>query len=74
MAKIDFNDHIDDMMQRLMSENLSDKELDKEIARSKALCGIVDRKIEHNKTVISAMALVARGDVKIEDVETKLLS
>jgi hypothetical protein len=72
MAKIDFNDHIDDMMQRLMSENLTDLQLAKEINRSKALCGMVDRKIEHNKTVISAMGLVSRGEVKI-DIESKLL-
>ena len=74
MAKIDFNDHMDDMMQRLMSEDLNHEQLSKEIARSKALCTIVDRKIAHNKTVISAMELVAKGDVKIDFVETKLLS
>jgi len=74
MAKIDFNDHIDDMMQRLMSEDLTDEQLAKEINRSKALCQIVDRKIEHNKTVISAMGMVARGDVKLEFVEAKLLT
>jgi hypothetical protein len=71
--KIDFNDHIDDMMQRLMSEDLTEQQLQIEISRSKALCSIVDRKIEHNKTVISAMALVARGDVKLDVVESKLL-
>lgn len=74
MAKIDFNDHIDDMMQRLMSEDLTDEQLAKEISRSKALCGIVDRKIEHNKTVITAMALVARSEVKLDEVQAKLLN
>jgi hypothetical protein len=73
MAKVNFNDHLDDMMERLMDEKLSIKDLDKEINRSKAICQIADRKLEHNKSIINAMSLVSKGEMKLELIETKLL-
>lgn len=66
MSKLNFNDHLDDMMERLMNESLTDNELELEVKRSKALCQIADKKIAHNKTVIDALSLVSSGDVKAE--------
>ena len=66
MSKINFNDHLDDMMERLMNEDLSAEDLDIELKRSKALCQVADRKIEHNKTVILALKMVSNGDMKGE--------
>ena len=62
MAKINFNDHIDDMMERLMNEDLSAEDLDKEIKRSKALCLLAEKKIEDRKVAVMAMQVVGNVD------------
>ena len=49
MSKLNFNDHLDDMMQRLMDESLTSEQLELELKRSKALCQIADKKIEDKK-------------------------
>lgn len=64
MSKINFNDHLDDMMERLMDENLSADQLELELKRSKALCQIADKKIEDKK--ITVMALEAVGNIDFE--------
>ncbi len=64
MAKVNFNDHLDDMMQRLMDENLTPDQLELELKRSKALCQIADKKIEDKK--VTVMALEAVGNMDFE--------
>ena len=61
------------MMERLMNEDLSIEDLDKELKRSKALCQVADRKIEHNKTVILALKMVSAGDIKSELLNDDLM-
>lgn len=73
MSKISFNDHLDDMMERLMSEDITPEQLEKEVKRSKALCQVADRKIEHNKTVIMALKLVSAGEVKKDMLNDDLM-
>lgn len=66
MTKLNFNDHLDDMMERLMEEDITPQDLEKEVKRAKALCQLADRKIKHNETVIKAAQLISSGDVKTE--------
>lgn len=62
MAKITFNDHLDDMMQRLMNDDLTADQLELELKRSKALCQIADKKIEDKKVTVSALEAVGNID------------
>ena len=62
MAKVNFNDHLDDMMQRLMDENLTADQLELELKRSKALCQIADKKIEDKKVTVLALEAVGNMD------------
>lgn len=64
MANLNFNDHLDDMMQRLMNEDLTPDQLELELKRSKALCQIADKKIEDKK--VTVMALEAVGNIDFE--------
>ena len=64
MGNITFNDHLDDMMQRLMKDDLTAEELELELKRSKALCQIADKKIEDKK--VTVMALEAVGNIDFE--------
>lgn len=64
MGNINFNDHLDDMMQRLMDEKLTPDQLELEIKRGKALSMLVDRKIEDKK--VTVMALEAVGNIDFE--------
>lgn len=73
MSKINFNDHLDDMMDRLMNEDITTNDLEKEVKRSKALCQVADRKIAHNKTVIIALKMVSAGDIKSELLNEDLI-
>jgi len=70
MTKLNFNDHLDDMMERLMDEDIKPEDLDKEVKRAKALCQLADRKIKHNETVIKAAQLISSGEVKTEFLKT----
>ena len=63
MSKLSFNDHLDDMMERLMSEDISKEQLEIEVKRSKALCQIADKKIEDRKIMLQAMKMVSNGDI-----------
>lgn len=64
MSKITFNDHLDDMMERLMSEDLQPGDLDLEIRRSKALCQIAAAKIEDKKAGLEFVRLMSQGEIK----------
>lgn len=61
--KVTFNDHLDDMMERLMAEDLKPEELENEIKRSKALCQIAATKIEDKKTELKFVELMSQGDL-----------
>lgn len=63
MSKINFNDHLDDMMERLMNEDLTTEELDNEVRRSKARCQIAGKKIENNKLIIQAAKMISNGEI-----------
>lgn len=72
MAKLTFNDHLDDMMERLMNEDITPEELEKEVRRSKALCQIAEKKIEHNKVIVNAAVLISKGEIKTDVVKDVL--
>lgn len=78
MSKINFNDHLDDMMERLMSEDLTTEQLENEVRRSKAICHIASIKIENNKLMIQAAKMLTDGDIDKRyisgDVENMSLS
>jgi len=78
MSKVNFNDHLDDMMERLMNEDLTIEQLEIEVKRSKALCQIADKKIENNKLIIQAAKMLTDGDIDKRyisgDVENMSLS
>ena len=63
MSKLNFNDHLDDMMERLMNEDISQEQLEIEVKRSKALCQIADKKIADRKIMLQAMKMVSNGDI-----------
>ena len=63
MPKLTFNDHIDDMMERLMNEDLKPEQLDHEIKRGKALCQLAATKIEDKKTELKFVELMSQGDM-----------
>lgn len=73
MSKVTFNDHLDDMMERLMDEKLESDDLELEIKRSKALCQIADKKIESQKSELEFVRLISSGDIKQEFVPTSFL-
>jgi len=69
MGKISYNDHLDDMMERLMDEDISEQELELEIKRAKALCLIAEKKIAHEKNVINAVRVMSDGLIDKSDLK-----
>lgn len=63
MSKVTFNDHLDDMMERLMNEDLSPEQLDMEIKRSKAVCQVAEKKIADRKVLADVMTALSSGDI-----------
>lgn len=63
MSKLTFNDHLDDMMERLMNEDLSSDQLELELKRSKALCQIADKKIEDKKVALEFVQAISSGEI-----------
>lgn len=64
MSKINFNDHLDDMMERLMNEDITAEQLELEIKRSKAICQVVEKKIESQKVLVDVMVALSSGDIE----------
>ena len=54
---VDLNNHLFEQMERLNDEDLKGEELEKEIARSKAIAGIADKIIENANLGLSATKL-----------------
>lgn len=73
MPKLTFNDHIDDMMERLMNEDLKPDQLDHEIKRGKALCQLAATKIEDKKTELKFIELVSNGDLNEKFIPVSFL-
>jgi|GEM_PF-3798432 len=63
MSTLTFNDHLDDMMERLMNEDLSSEQLELELKRSKALCQIADKKIQDKKIALEFVEAVSQGQI-----------
>lgn len=63
MSKLTFNDHLDDMMERLMNEDISADDLELELKRSKALCQIAEKKIQDKKLALDFAEAVANGRI-----------
>lgn len=63
MSKLTFNDHLDDMMERLMNEDISAEDLELELKRSKALCQIAEKKIQDKKLALDFAEAVANGRI-----------
>lgn len=63
MSNLTFNDHLDDMMERLMNEDLSSEQLEIELKRSKALCQIADKKIQDKKIALEFVEAVSQGQI-----------
>ena len=61
MKRVTFDDHLDDMLERLMNENLSEEELDIEIKRSRAMSKIIDHKIEDKRISLEFVKAVSNG-------------
>jgi len=69
MAKLHFTDHLDDMMERLMNEDLSGDNLKNEIDRAKALAQLTAQKINHDKNIINAVKIVSDGSASKDDLK-----
>lgn len=74
MSKLTFNDHLDDMMERLMNEDLKPEELENEIKRGKALCQLAAAKIEDKKTELKFVELVTTGQINAQMVPSSFIS
>ena len=70
MSKLTFNDHLDDMMERLMNEDLKPEELENEIKRGKALCQLAAAKIEDKKTELKFVELMSQGSINEKFIPT----
>lgn len=60
----DVNDHLIAQLENLRNDNMSKEELQIEIDRSKAICGIAQAINENAKTVLAAIELTSEiGDI-----------
>lgn len=73
MAKITLNDHLDDMMERLMSEDISSENLEKEIKRAEALCNVAAMKIEDKKVGVQFVRYMSQGQISPNMIPTSLV-
>lgn len=58
MAKLTIDDHLDDMMERLMNEEQPEA-LANELRRSKGLCELAKTRIESDKNKLKAIEVMA---------------
>lgn len=68
---VDLNNHLFEQMERLNDEELKGEELEKEIARSKAIASIADKIIENANLGLSATKLkveYGRGEVALPEM------
>lgn len=73
MAKLTLNDHLDDMMERLMSEDLCETDLDIEIKRAEALCNVAAMKIEDKKVGVQFVRYMSQGQINANMLPSSLI-
>lgn len=64
----DLNNHLFAQIERLGDEELNDEQLDREIARSKAITQVADAIIESNRVTIEAMSVLQKAGVDISNM------
>lgn len=64
----DLNDHLFAQLERLGDEEITGEDLDKEVARAKAISGIAGQLIKSNKLTLDAMKMIANGSVGKNDM------
>ncbi len=62
--------HLTDMLDRLMNEDLSSEELKLEVTRAKAVAEIATRKIENGKLILQAISTLNKGEAYLPEVKT----
>ena len=62
MSKLTLNDHIDEQLERLRNEDLSEEKLALEISRTKAICQLAHAKIENQKSIVQAVSILVEKD------------
>ena len=72
MSRINMNDHLDDMMERIMNEDITAKELELETSRAKSLCKIAEVKLKKEKNIIEAVKLASSGKLT-KNIQRQLL-
>lgn len=63
MKTLNFNNYLDEIMERLMKEDITTDDLEKEIRISKAVCQIAEKKIADKKINLEAIKLLSNGDI-----------
>ncbi len=61
--------HLTDMLDRLMNKDLTSEELKLEVTREKAVAEIATRKIENSKVMLQAVKIVSEADAYMPQVE-----
>ena len=61
--------HLTDMLDRLMNEDLTSEQLKLEVTRAKAVAEIATRKIENSKVMLQAVKVVSEADAYMPQVE-----
>lgn len=73
MAKLTLNDHLDDMMERLMSEDINSEDLEIEIKRAEALCSVAAMKIEDKKVGVQFVRYMSQGEISPSMIPASLV-
>lgn len=69
----DLNNHLFAQLERLGEEDLTTEQLDKEIARSKAITSIATTIVESSRVTIEAMRLMEKAGADITRVGNNIL-
>ena len=72
MSKLNYNDHLDDLMERLMSEDISEEDMTKTLKIAKAVTDIAKIKMDEKKLKVDQFnALKNAGFVPVAIVTGK---
>lgn len=64
MAKVKYTDHLDDLLERFMNEDLSDKELEKLVKQAKAIVPVAKILLQAEKIKVDAtVRLIEKGNL-----------
>lgn len=64
----DLNNHLFAQLERLNDEDLTEKQIQDEVNRAKAISGIASQVIKSAKVTVDAMRLVASGDYTVNEL------